>query len=173
MAASKSPETEGVSEADVAPPAKSGKKKLMLIGIGAAVLLIGGGAGAYFAGVFSGDTPPATADGEHAEAAPPVNPTYWSAPDLIVTLNANERKTRYLKLRTTLELASPDDVAKLEEFTPRLIDYCQIYLRELRPDELRGSAAIVRLREELLRRVNLAVAPVAVRNLYFTDIFIE
>ncbi len=162
MSAEKSPSENGSEAA-----AKPGKKKLMLIGIGAA-------AGAFFAGVFDGAEPPPT-EQEHADAAPtaPAEPTYWSAPDLVVTLNTNDRKPRYLKLRTTLELTSPADIAKVQSFTPRLIDLCQIYLRELRPDELRGSAAIVRLREELLRRVNLAVSPVVVRNLYFTDMFIE
>lgn len=169
MSAEKSPSENGSEAA-----AKPGKKKLMLIGIGAAVLLIGAGAGAFFAGVFDGAEPPPTEE-EHADSAPtvPAEPTYWAAPDLVVTLNTNDRKPRYLKLRTTLELTSPADIAKVQSFTPRLIDLCQIYLRELRPDELRGSAAIVRLREELLRRVNLAVSPVVVRNLYFTDMFIE
>lgn len=172
MSAEKSPATDGTK--DGAASAKAGKKKLLLIGIGAAVLLLGGSAGAYFAGLFGGAEPPPV-EADQAAAAPtvPVEPTYWSAPDLVVTLNTSDRKPRYLKLRTTLELASPVDVAKVQEFTPRLVDLCQIYLRELRPDELRGSASIVRLREELLRRVNLAVAPVVVRNLYFTDIFIE
>lgn len=170
MSAEKSPATDGTK--DGAASAKAGKKKLLLIGIGAAVLLLGGGAGAYLAGLFGGAEPP-PAEADQAAAAPTVPVTYWSAPDLVVTLNTNDRKPRYLKLRTTLELASPVDVAKVQEFTPRLVDLCQIYLRELRPDELRGSASIVRLREELLRRVNLAVAPVVVRNLYFTDIFIE
>jgi Flagellar basal body-associated protein len=175
MSADKTPQADGANANGEAAPPKSGKKKLVFIGIGVAVLLIVGGAGAYFAGVFGEDAPPPEAEGEHVEAAPPppAEPTYWSAPDLVVTLNTGERRTRYLKLRTTLELASPGDVAKVEEFTPRLVDYCQIYLRELRPEELRGSAAIVRLREDLLRRINLAVAPVVVRNVYFTDIFVE
>ena len=178
MAAKATPEAEAVTASeDGTPAAAASKKKRLFIGIGVGVmLLIGGGSGAYFTGLFGGTETPSAAEAGTADAAAQptsVKPTLWSAPDLVVTLNTGERKSRYLKLRTTLELASADDVAKMEAFTPRLIDYCQIYLRELRPDELRGSAAIVRLREELLRRVNLAVAPVSVRNIYFTDIFIE
>jgi flagellar FliL protein len=43
---------------------------------------------------------------------------------------------------------------------PRLLDVFQTYLREVRPDELRGSAGTQRLREELVARANIAVAQV-------------
>ena len=45
---------------------------------------------------------------------------------------------------------------------PRLQDLFQTYLREMRPEELRGSAGTYRLREELIARANVAVAPARV-----------
>ena len=174
--AAKAAKTDGEAKADDgATPAPRGRKKLLLIASGAvALLLAGGGAAAYCFGVFGGGAPAsATSALATSASAPPAAPILWAAPDLVVTLNTSDRKSRYLKVRTTLELAHAEDVPRVEQLTPRIIDFCQIYLRELRPDELRGSAAIVRLREELLRRINLAIAPAVARNVYFTDIFIE
>ena len=56
---------------------------------------------------------------------------------------------------------------------PRLLDMFQTYLREMRPDELRGSAGTYRLREELIARANVAVMPVKVNDVLFTQILIQ
>lgn len=157
------------------PQQANGKRKLILI-IAAVVMLAAGGAAAYVVGLFeAADSAP---DAESASAPPtaqavPADPVFYSLPDLVVTLNAAERKPRYMKVRVVLALNSQADAAQAEKLSPRIIDYCQLYLRELRPEELRGTAALVRMREELLRRVNAALAPVSVREVLFTDLFIE
>jgi flagellar FliL protein len=55
----------------------------------------------------------------------------------------------------------------------RVVDAFQIYLRELRPSDLEGSAGIYRLKEELLRRVNLAIAPARVESILFKEILVQ
>lgn len=165
------------SDGDAAAGKGGGKKKLIIIGALAVVLLAGGGAAAYVMGLFGGGGEPAAAHGDgHGDdghGGPPAAPVFYALPDLVVTLNSGERKTRYLKAHVILELARAEDQAQIELMTPRILDFCQIFLRELRPDELRGSAAIVRMREELLKRINAAVAPVAVRAVLFTDLLVE
>ncbi len=52
---------------------------------------------------------------------------------------------------------------------PRLQDLFQTYLREMRPEELRGSAGTYRLREELIARANVAVAPARIRRAVHSD----
>ena len=42
---------------------------------------------------------------------------------------------------------------------PRITDMFQTYLRELRSTDLNGSVGMFRLKEELTRRVNAAIAP--------------
>jgi flagellar FliL protein len=56
---------------------------------------------------------------------------------------------------------------------PRVQDVIQTYLREMRPDELRGSAGVYRLREELLVRANAAVAPARISDILFTQMLIQ
>lgn len=154
----------------------SGKRRLMLMLAAGMVLLGGGGTAAYLAGLFgSGDSKADTTDvtASASPAAPAAEPVFYSLPDLVVTLNAADRKPRYMKVRVVLTVNSEADAAHVEKLSPRIIDYCQLYLRELRPEELRGTAALLRMREELLRRINAALAPVSVREVLFTDLFIE
>ena len=56
---------------------------------------------------------------------------------------------------------------------PRLQDLFQTYLREMRPEELRGSAGTYRLREELIARANVAAAPAKVNDVLFTQLLIQ
>ena len=65
------------------------------------------------------------------------------------------------------------DVARLRTLSPRIIDNFQVYLRELRVEDLRGSAGIYRLREELLARVNAAVHPTKVKDVLFKDMLVQ
>jgi len=56
---------------------------------------------------------------------------------------------------------------------PRILDNFQVYLRELRLDDLKGSAGMYRLREELLLRVNAAVQPVQVKDVLFREMLVQ
>jgi len=62
---------------------------------------------------------------------------------------------------------------KLEAVAPRVVDQFQTFLREMRIQDLRGSAGIYRLRQELLYRVNLAAQPVKVKDVLFQEILIQ
>lgn len=174
---------EGAESADAAGASAAGKskKKLFLI-IGLVVLLlVGGGAGAFFAGVFGGEKPAAEAEhegaegAEHAEAPedPLKPPVYYNVPDMIVNLQSERGRPVFLKISMSLEMRDELDVPALERVLPRVIDNFQVYLRELRVDELRGSAGMYRLREELLMRVNQAVAPIKVKDVLFREMLVQ
>ncbi len=62
---------------------------------------------------------------------------------------------------------------RISAVMPRIVDNFQIYLRELRIEDLRGSDGIYRLREELLARVNAAVAPVKVTDVLFKEMLVQ
>ena len=92
---------------------------------------------------------------------------------MLVNLNTGDRRQSFLAISVSLELASGTDLAHIEQVMPRIVDNFQIYLRELRIDDLRGSAGLYRLREELLRRVNDAVRPVRVRDVLFREMLVQ
>jgi len=78
-----------------------------------------------------------------------------------------------VKLLARLEISRQEDVEKVKAAMPRLQDLFQTYLREMRPEELRGSGGTYRLREELIGRANLATAPVRISDVLFTQMLIQ
>lgn len=148
-----------------------------MLAVGGVLLLLVAIGGAYAFGALDGIlgfNAAAEADSDKAAAGdetPAI--VFYELPDLVVSLNTNERKSTFLKVRVTLELADPAAVATVERLLPRIIDHCQVYLRELRPDDLRGSAGTLRLREELRRRIAAAIAPAALRDVLFVELLVQ
>ncbi|HZF76114.1 MAG TPA: flagellar basal body-associated FliL family protein, partial [Acetobacteraceae bacterium] len=153
-------------------PAKAGKKKLVLIA--APVLLLGAGAGLWFGGIL----PPLLGMGgkvEAAAAAPPAPspPGFVELPEIVTNLNVPGRRPTFIRLRAKLEIARADEAAAVQAAMPRLMDMFQTYLREVRPEELRGSAGTHRLREELVARATLAAAPARVTDVLFLEMLVQ
>ncbi len=148
-------------------------KKVLLLGIALPVLLLFGGGGAYVMGAFGGETEnPAEAKKKKvAEARSKV--VYFDMPEMLVNLNAADNRTHYLKISVSLELADKDQIARIQTLLPRIIDNFQVYLRELRVEDLRGSAGLYRLREELLARVNKAAAPARITDVLFKEMLVQ
>jgi flagellar FliL protein len=98
---------------------------------------------------------------------------FYDLPDFLVNLNTGTPKSSFLKVSVTLELADANSVPQIEGLKPRIVDSFQTYLRELRPADLRGSAGMYRLREELLLRVNKAVQPAIVNDILFKEMIVQ
>ena len=155
------------------------RKKLIMILV--PVLLIFGAAGAlYFTGMFDKlmgmfhkDKPAATATEEAKPGQPAPAAVFYDLPEILVNLNSAGRKQNFLKIRVSLELESPLDVPKIEAVMPRIIDNFQVYLRELRIEDLQGSSGLLRLREELLTRVNSSVKPAKVNDVLFKEMLVQ
>lgn len=152
-------------------PKKKKSKKLLLILL-PVLLLAGGGGGAYVMGVFGGKEDPAVAKKEAEEKARK-EIVYYPVPEILVNLSGTGGKTHYLKIKVSLELANKAEIPKVEAVLPRIIDNFQVYLRELRVEDLRGSAGLYRLREELLARVNVAAAPAKVSDVLFKEMLVQ
>lgn len=157
-----------------APGGSGGRARTLIIAAGAAALLAAGASIAYFTGALDGvfGTQPA-AEAAADAGAQPAQIVFYELPDLVVSLNTNERQSTFLKVKISLELSDQAAVAAVERVMPRIIDQCQVYLRELRPDDLRGSAGTLRLRQELRRRIAIAIAPAEVRDVLFVDLLVQ
>ena len=84
---------------------------------------------------------------------------FYTLPDVVVNMQTADGRPSFLKLKLTLELPDHDTVDVLTPNMPRLTDMFQVFLRELRPEDLAGSQGGYQLRTEILRRVNLVIAP--------------
>ena len=160
------------------------KKMLMfVVGPVVALLLIGGGA--YFFLFSGGEAEVAAAEGEHGEAgahgegkaeAEVHHPIFFDIPDILVNVSTGGDKPAFLKLAVSLELEGEEEEAtkaQIEPVVPRVVDQLQTYLRELRVEDLSGSASMFRLKEEIIRRVNLAVEPVKVKDVLFREMIVQ
>lgn len=161
---------EPAAEETVDTPKASSKRKLILLA-GIPLVLLLAGAGLWFSGVLPHvlgmDKPK-----DHAEEAA-VPPTYVDLPEMVANLNSGKGRPSYVKLTARIEVPKADDAVKVKAAMPRLQDLMQTYLREMRPEELRGSAGTYRLREELLVRANAAVAPAKVSDILFTQMIVQ
>ncbi|QTC89770.1 flagellar basal body-associated FliL family protein [Brevundimonas goettingensis] len=185
-------------EVDGDAPAKKKLPLLFIIAPVAALVLIGGGAGAFF---MLQPKPDAAAEGEHGEAAGghgeekaeghgkkeekkgghgaakegegeaaadpslgviaegPDGVTFLTLPDMVVDIQSQDGRPTHMQLKLTLEMKDADLATTLQEQMPRMQDMFQGFLRELRPEDMAGSAGSYQLRAEILRRVNLIAAP--------------
>lgn len=151
-------------------PKKGGKKKLIIIGGAVLLLLIMGGGGAFYFGLFDemlgveeADTGVIITEGK----------VFYKLDAITLNLNAKGPKSRFMKLGLTLVLINEEDVIKIETRIPRIIDNVTAYMRELTPEELAGSANFYQVREDLLVRVQVAVAPVKVTRILFNTALIQ
>ena len=141
---------------------KSMSRKQMMIYGGGLLLLIGAGYGATF--FFGGSAP--------VEAAAP-KAIHHELPEMMVNLSAGNDRPQYLRVKITLELADAKAIEALKPVMPRVMDTFQVHLRELRASDLEGSAGLFRLREELTRRVNHAIAPAKIRAVLFREVVVQ
>lgn len=170
-----------------------GRGKLVIVLAGAAVLLLGGGgAAAYFLGFFGGGAA-AHGTAEHAsapsgkegaakgkaesgkagEGGPAEDVTFVELPDMLVNLQAETSRPRYLRLRIAVEVEDDKAAAAVKALTPRVLDSFQMFLRSLTVDDVQGSAGMERLKEEMLARVNVAVEPSRIRDVLFKEILVQ
>lgn len=158
-------------EGNPIPKKKKGKKKLIIIIVLLLVLAGGGGAAAFL--LLGGEA----AEGEHveeeAEAVIEAEPVYLALPDIVVNLNSTSRRTNYINLKLTLELASAEDVPLIEAQMPRITDAFNTYLRELRREDLQGSAGVYRLENELMLRLQKTLTKGEVKDILFREIIIQ
>jgi flagellar protein FliL len=177
MAAAKAKQLEAEPDAEEAEEPEEGAEqqaskwkfkiplnKWTIIAAAGFLLVAGGGTGAYF--YFGHHPEPVKA------AAKPA--TFVDLPDVLVNLaNSGSDRTQYLKVKIVLELPDAALVPQIQPLMPRVMDAFQTYLRELRPTDLDGSAGLYRLKEELTRRVNAAVAPNHITAVLFKEIVVQ
>ncbi len=189
-------EAEGEAAGGEEGKKKISKKMIIIIAAGAVVLLGAIAAGLVFSGVLGPKKPEAGAEqadghgaakeGEKAEGHGAASgdghggkkdehagPIFYDMGEVVVNLQTDGKRQVFLKLVIQLELEAEEDKAVIEKIKPRIIDNFQTYLRELRLDDLRGSAGLYRLREELLFRVTEAAQPVKVKDVLIQQMLVQ
>ena len=161
------PEAEG-AEGEAAPKKGFFSKKLIIIVAATVLVLGGGGGGAWF--FFFKPKP-------HEEKPAPVAvkpPSFVDMPEVLVNLSSTGNgRAHYLKAKIVLEVTDEKIAEQIKPVLPRVLDSFQTFLREMRSSDLEGSAGLYRVRDELTRRVNLAVAPSKINAVLFKEIVVQ
>ncbi len=152
-----------------------GKKKLIMLA--APLLLAGVLGGLWFTGILPGmlgmgHDKKAAAGATEATAADAA-PIFVDMPEVIANLDAGPRRASYVKMTPKLQITRAADRAVILSNMPRLQDLFTTYLREMRPEELRGSTGTYRLREELITRANIAASPAKIVDVLFTEMIVQ
>ena len=165
-AEAEAPEAEG--EGGAAPKKGFLSKKLIIMAAAGALVLSGGG-GAWFL-LFSKK--------DHHEEKPAQvaakPPAFVDMPEVVVNLaSTNNGRAQYLKAKIVLEVVDQKTADDIKPVLPRVLDSFQTFLREMRANDLEGSAGLYRVRDELTKRVNLAVAPAKINAVLFKEIVVQ
>ncbi|EAU46416.1 flagellar basal body-associated FliL family protein [Salipiger bermudensis] len=163
---------------DEGTPKKKGSKLPMLIGL---VLALAGGGGGFYAAwsgllPFGGGHAPAEeAHGEGGQGAagghggdpalplPDTNVAFVELEPLVISMGTIA-ELHHLRFRASLEVP-PQYVAEVETLTPRVIDVLNSYLRALRPSDIEAPGALIRLRSQMLRRIQMVAGEDRIRDL--------
>ncbi len=184
-------------EGEGAPAKKKLPLKMLIIAGAAAVLVLGGGGTAAFMFLMpKPDAAHAEKGGDHKKPKKgkkdekghggkegeggagqvregPDGVVFYTMPDVVVNMQTADGRPTFLKLTLTLELPDSDVADALDPNLPRLTDMFQMFLRELRPEDLSGSQGGYQLRMEILRRVNLVISPAKVNSVLIEEMLIN
>lgn len=159
----------GQADETATAPKKGGGTRLILL-VGALLLLLAGGGAAY---VMLMMPPGAAAEREQALDLARAEIVFVELPELLVNLNTDGRRLRFLKLATALEVAGEKQAEVVRQFVPRILDSFHMYLRAVTPEELQGAEGVYRIKEELLLRTNEAIRPAKVRDVLVREMLVQ
>lgn len=148
-------------------PPKKGAKLPLILGL---VLAILGGGGGYkavqmgFVGQTSGDSS-AESMPQMAEEMPAL--AFVPLDTLVINLPAHAR-AQHLLFTAQLEVV-PEHSQEVSDFAPRIIDVLNGYLRAVDLSDLEDPTALIRLRAQMLRRVQVVVGEGRVKDLLIME----
>ncbi len=130
-------------------------------GILGSLLLGGGGFFAVYSGVLPG------AGTAFARATPASVPAFVPVEPLVISLGPQSRSA-HLRLTAQLEVEAAHR-AEVQVLMPRIMDVMNGYLHALEVRELEEPGALIRMRSQMLRRVQIVTGEGRVRDLLVTE----
>lgn len=142
-----------------------GKKSKIPLVLGLIFALVGGG-GAFYA-IYSGMLFSESQGHEKAEEKETVVPfldvAFVPVDPIIVSLGPTA-SSRHLRFRSQLEV-DPKYESDVNKLMPRIVDVLNNYLRALQARDIEQPAALILLRAQMLRRIQIVVGPGRVNDL--------
>ncbi len=158
-----------IADPALATAPKKKSKMPLILGVLFAVL---GGAGGYFAvkmGLIGGHAvTEAPAEDLHGDLLAPLAPVAFVALDPLVINMPNQSGRQFLRFTAQLEVP-PEYQLEVEAIKPRIIDVLNGYLRAVELADLEDPTVLLRLRAQMLRRVQVVTGEGRVRDLLIME----
>ncbi|UCZ55514.1 flagellar basal body-associated FliL family protein [Desulfurispirillum indicum] len=161
-------------ESSNSPAKGGGSKKLLIIILILVLVLLLAGAGAYF---LLRSPAPAAAPGAGADVpgAPTETTeigTMYPMDTFIVNL-ADVLGKRYLRVTIQLEMDNPRLARELDRRSPQLRDAVLTILSSKKYEDISTAQGKLRLRSEIVSRVNAFLTSGSIRRVYFTEFVVQ
>ena len=160
-------ENEEIVEGEEDAPKKKSKKPL-LIGLVLALLLGGGGFYAVYSGMILAPPPEEVAATEHGAAVDSLPPIAFVPVDPLIISLGPRAGSRHLRFRAELEV-NPEQQKDVEILMPRVLDVLNSYLRAVDLRDIEDPSALINLRAQMLRRIQLVTGEGRVRDLLIME----
>ena len=160
-------------EKETQEPTKKSRNKIFLIGLPLLLLLImGGGAGAYFLGIFSSETASETGlPGKPIKKEQKLGPLV-TMEDFVVNI-MHKDSTRFLKVGITMEVDGKESKEAISNRMPQITDAVLLHVGNKRFDEIKDLQGKMQLKADLLARIRQLSGKGEVVNLFFTDFVVQ
>lgn len=144
---------------------------LFAVALASVIALIG------YATVFLIERQATSSSIEIHKSANGIRTAYYSLPEFLVDLSPDKNgRTAFLKMQLDVQFDGSSITSTknaLDEVAPVLTERLTFFLRELRPEDFSGTAEMERVKKELLRRVNLVLAPAEAQSVIIREIIIQ
>jgi flagellar FliL protein len=145
---------------------KKGSKKPMIIGLVLALVLGGGGFFAVYSGMIL--APPAEEEEIVEEMAAPLPDVAFVEVDPLIINMGRGATGQHLRFRAQVEVGTAY-AAEVTNLMPRIVDVLNAYLRAVDMRDLEDPAALIRLRAQMLRLVQVVAGEGRVRDLLIME----
>ena len=172
--ATKDEQTREKKTIDEKPVAKSGKKRLIIIG-GISVLVVAIAVSVFFYMRSSGgddETAEAGVENKHEPAGAKQAKAIYPLEPFIVNIYDGPN-LRYLKVKLEFEIASPETKAELDPFQAPIRDAILVLLSSKHMEEITVTEGKNKLRNEVMATVGKIVPPGKISRVYFTDFVVQ
>ena len=148
-------------------PKKKSKLPLIL-GLVLAIVLGGGGFYAVYSGLILGSHEQSTEGSEATTPREPLPDVAFVPVDPLVVSLKNGTTNRHLRFRAELEV-EPSAEAEVTKMMPRVLDVLNGYLRAISIEDIEERTALIKLRAQMLRRVQIVIGEDRVRDLLIME----
>ena len=157
-----------MAEADVdeADQPKTASKLPLILGVVVALL---GGAGGFFFMYFEGLSQSVQ---KQSDPIPYLGTAHFLALDPITIPLGDGPTNRILRFQAHLEVEA-ETLSQIEAMRPRILDVLNTYLRSVDLETLQDRRALLLLRAQMLRRVQVVTDENVVRDLLITEFIVN